>query len=425
MISFKFTPAYHRLLVIAGSVFLVTSLYLCSLRLYSITFSPELQTVGSISDASAANVELSDADLPMSYGGYARPPLDGMTLLGAIPPELVPTRANGRRLVIVGDIHGMMGPLDELLRDVDFDEKRDHLVAVGDMVNKGPNSSGVVTRLMQLKASAVRGNHEDRVLLTRDTLSAQSGITADLDSTKMQDRKGQTEDVLTAASLSEEQLDWLAGLPLILKADPLPILIVHAGLVPGIPLEKQDPWAVMNMRTLKYPREELRKKDGEKPRRRSEEEKEAEGGDLEPVSTEGWKPTEPSSTTEGWKPAAPSATESIAETIGHMHGNKEAPESATDDSEISFDRSVVIPLETRKGEHWIEGWNQHQMRLKESDRRVVVYGHDAKVGYVEGKYTYGLDSSCVKGNFLTALIVEAADEGFTTSKAQVKCPEPE
>ncbi|VUC20810.1 unnamed protein product, partial [Clonostachys rosea] len=187
--------------------------------------------------------------------------------------------------------------------------------------------------------------------------------------------------------LDKEQLDWLAALPVILTADPLPLLIVHAGLVPGVNLESQDPWAVMNMRTLAYPREELRKKAFESPRRR----------DLsDMVSGE-----------------------------DKLQNEYEGVRENADPSEATFDRAVVVPLETRTGEQWTIGWDRYQEALKEDQRRTIIYGHDAKEGFKEGKYTLGLDSGCVRGNSLTAAIIEAtSNTAFKYTTVQVGCTPP-
>jgi len=64
------------------------------------------------------------------------------------------------RRIFVGDIQGCSEPLERLLAAVEFVPARDRLLPVGDLVNKGPDSPGVVARLMQLGAEAVVGNHD-------------------------------------------------------------------------------------------------------------------------------------------------------------------------------------------------------------------------------------------------------------------------
>ena len=52
------------------------------------------------------------------------------------------------RRIFVGDIQGCLEPLRQLLQQTDFDKKVDILYPVGDLVNKGPDSAGVLTLLM-------------------------------------------------------------------------------------------------------------------------------------------------------------------------------------------------------------------------------------------------------------------------------------
>lgn len=48
----------------------------------------------------------------------------------------------------------------------------------------------------------------------------------------------------------------------------------------------------------------------------------------------------------------------------------------------------------------------------------VVYGHDAKTGIAIKPYTKGLDSNCVSGGELSALVV---GDGASQELVQVKC----
>jgi bis(5'-nucleosyl)-tetraphosphatase (symmetrical) len=64
------------------------------------------------------------------------------------------------RRIFVGDIQGCREPLERLLAAVAFVPGRDRLLPAGDMVNKGPDSPGVIDLLMELKAEPVLGNHD-------------------------------------------------------------------------------------------------------------------------------------------------------------------------------------------------------------------------------------------------------------------------
>src|ERR1044071_4299375 len=63
---------------------------------------------------------------------------------------------------IIGDIHGMLKPLNTLLEQIPRLDPAAVFYFVGDYVNRGPDSRGVIERLLMLKgAKFIRGNHDD------------------------------------------------------------------------------------------------------------------------------------------------------------------------------------------------------------------------------------------------------------------------
>lgn len=71
---------------------------------------------------------------------------------------------------LIGDIQGCAHPLKRLLDTIDFSPSRDHLYALGDLVNRGPDSLGTLQLLQSLGASAtcVLGNHDWHLLATAE-----------------------------------------------------------------------------------------------------------------------------------------------------------------------------------------------------------------------------------------------------------------
>ncbi|KAK3394278.1 Metallo-dependent phosphatase-like protein [Podospora didyma] len=376
-----------------------------------------------------------------------------------------------KRLIVVGDVHGQLHALKTLLRKLDFDHPRfrrhhassssssnndqeadaegisnhDHLILAGDIVTKGPDSAGVVQLAMDLGASSVRGNHDENVLRAAQAM-AREHLTAvapergeddeDIDAQKSKKNTSSAKEYAkneharaVARSLSKSQLSWLASQPIILRighgfpgATSPPfnagsMLVVHAGLVPSLPLARQDRWAVMNMRSLVYP---------------------------------------------------PHFTFATAE------DNDEDEDLATADGAAS----KIVPVDTREGEPWSRAWNRVQNNIKRQDKRtLVVYGHDARAGlqadvdihikdiavrdvkdersYDDGedwgedeeetdeeeveessskkkkhkkknkrkgiRYAFGLDSGCGHSRQLSALVIEASAEGIVHSIVQVDC----
>jgi bis(5'-nucleosyl)-tetraphosphatase (symmetrical) len=102
-----------------------------------------------------------------------------------------------------------------LLDQLRFDSGSDELHPVGDLVNRGPDSAGVL-RLLREAGAGVLGNHDIHLLR----------VGAGLEATK---RRDTFRDVLEASD-REELLVWLGLRPLI-RVWP-DIVLVHAGLHP-------------------------------------------------------------------------------------------------------------------------------------------------------------------------------------------------
>jgi len=120
--------------------------------------------------------------------------------------------------ILVGDPQGCADALDRLLDAAGFSPSRDHLYVLGDLVNRGPDSLGVLRRLRDLGASAtcVLGNHDWHLL------AVAAGV-------RPRHRSDTLEDILDAPD-REAWLDWLRQRPMAVHAHGW--LMVHAGVVP-------------------------------------------------------------------------------------------------------------------------------------------------------------------------------------------------
>jgi Calcineurin-like phosphoesterase len=151
------------------------------------------------------------------------------------------------RTLIVGDVHGC---LDELLALVQRFGRRpdDRVVLVGDLVAKGPSSAGVVAWARTSNTEAVLGNHDAHVL---------KAVHGD---THVGPAHRAVADALSAADVA-----WLASRPLWLRLDGAAAgshLVVHGGLVPGIPLEQQTREHLLNLRSITAEGEPSKRIDG-------------------------------------------------------------------------------------------------------------------------------------------------------------------
>ena len=80
-----------------------------------------------------------------------------------------------KRTIMISDIHGCIKPLNQLLNLIGYNPTDDHLILIGDYVDRGPDSKAVVDRVMDLVrnhgAIALRGNHDQRLY---DLVNSQS-----------------------------------------------------------------------------------------------------------------------------------------------------------------------------------------------------------------------------------------------------------
>ncbi|MGM8216549.1 metallophosphoesterase family protein [Bacillaceae bacterium W0354] len=72
-----------------------------------------------------------------------------------------------KRILAISDIHGELEKFEQLLELVQYDHEKDKLILVGDYVDRGPNSKGVLDKVIQLRdegAIALIGNHEQMLM---------------------------------------------------------------------------------------------------------------------------------------------------------------------------------------------------------------------------------------------------------------------
>lgn len=74
------------------------------------------------------------------------------------------------RTLAIGDIHGCLTALETLLQVIEL-APEDRLIFLGDYVDRGPDSRGVIEKLIQLSQAPqhifLRGNHDQMMLLAR------------------------------------------------------------------------------------------------------------------------------------------------------------------------------------------------------------------------------------------------------------------
>ena len=131
-------------------------------------------------------------------------------------------------LHLIGDIQGCDAALQRLLTHIDFSPSRDTLYVLGDLVNRGPDSAGVLRRLRALQGAAycLLGNHDLHLLAVAQGL-------------RKAHRKDTLEGLLQAPD-REDLLHWLRhqSMAMHLQHHGASVLMVHAGVLPQWTAEK-------------------------------------------------------------------------------------------------------------------------------------------------------------------------------------------
>src|SRR4051812_35011716 len=163
----------------------------------------------------------------------------------------------GVRVYAIGDIHGRLDLLDRLLAMIDADDEargpaHTELIFLGDLLDRGPDSVGVVERLMALREKRpvrfLLGNHEEVFL---------RAVAGDLRALRFLVRIGGRETLLSYGISAEQYRDVDYDELLVLLQERVPpthvaflssfenwieigdYLFVHAGLRPGVAVEDQ------------------------------------------------------------------------------------------------------------------------------------------------------------------------------------------
>lgn len=140
----------------------------------------------------------------------------------------------------IGDVHGCVGKLEPLLeRCMKHCAGRPmRLVFVGDYIDRGPDSRGVIDRVRRVQSEmpgevvCLRGNHE--ALLIDAVKTGDEGLWL---------RNGGVQTLVSygvaqASALPRDHLDWIASLRLFV--DDGRRFFVHAGVNPATPLDHQS-----------------------------------------------------------------------------------------------------------------------------------------------------------------------------------------
>ncbi len=131
------------------------------------------------------------------------------------------------RKIVISDIHGCLKSFKALLYKIVY-SKRDELYLLGDFIDRGPDSKGLIDYIWQLQADGhfvhcLRGNHEQMLLDSFNDPHDLSlwEIHGGLDTLK-------SFNVKSVDEIHDDYLQWFDALPYFVEVDNY--ILVHAGL---------------------------------------------------------------------------------------------------------------------------------------------------------------------------------------------------
>jgi len=141
------------------------------------------------------------------------------------------------RIFAIGDIHGCLDKLKELMDIIDWRPNRDTLLFIGDYIDRGHDSAGVLDYLIELRKKAynivfLKGNHEQLFLDYLDGRNTDLYLINGGHQTlaSYENRTG---------GIPGAHLDFIKSLDLFFETRDY--IFVHAGLRDGLRLSEQSP----------------------------------------------------------------------------------------------------------------------------------------------------------------------------------------
>lgn len=164
---------------------------------------------------------------------------------------------HGQRVYAVGDVHGCLDQLNRLMESIDRDltlrPSPSKLIFLGDLVDRGPNSAGVLERILDGgvptdECVCLMGNHEEAMLECLDGSEASYAKWLQQGGLQTMESYG-----LTRQDLCNKSFDLARSMRVLIPSThghfirsfknyetAGDYLFVHAGIRPGIPTDHQS-----------------------------------------------------------------------------------------------------------------------------------------------------------------------------------------
>jgi serine/threonine protein phosphatase 1 len=148
------------------------------------------------------------------------------------------------KIFVIGDIHGLLFKLKVLMAKLDMDVEKDTLIFLGDYIDRGQDSKGVIDAILKIRQTVkqvicLRGNHEQMFINyygenKDEELFMHNGGMKTLISYGFERTGGRK-----TLRIPESHREFFTTLPIYHETDDY--IFVHAGLRPGVPLDQQNP----------------------------------------------------------------------------------------------------------------------------------------------------------------------------------------
>lgn len=289
------------------------------------------------------------------------------------------------RMVIAGDVHGMLNKLKQLLHDMDYDPAVDRLILLGDFTTKGPHGIETVDFAIKHNAYCVRGNHEDQVLWAYAKYHHIA--------------QPQTYPPFASPTPKVFGAEAQATLSPTKPYKPVPVAIPTG----SPPQPKPKSWAGIEPNAFNPDRDMALVK-ALKPHHIRYIESCPAILELGQVSSKGIEAVAVHGglmwNIHGLEAQDPAAVMRIRGVTGHHHD---------------------LPSEEPVGDPWFKWWNEEQLTRAKNEQVEVFYGHDASKGLQLFRYSKGLDTRCQRGGVLSGYTVTLNDGHYHEKLYQVDC----
>lgn len=153
------------------------------------------------------------------------------------------------RCIVIGDIHGCSEEFALLLEAVSYQQGKDRLILLGDLIDRGPDPAGVVKLARKVGAECIMGNHEEKALRWRrhEKIKALWKANNSLHPYINPMRPIHPDRLAQWAQIPDIDWDWITTWPCYIHINDV-WTAVHAGCFPGVEIERQKPNDLMRIR---------------------------------------------------------------------------------------------------------------------------------------------------------------------------------